>query len=348
VRPPLWARRASRAGRRRVGVLGERPFRLVFGAYVVSLVGDGIVPVALAFAVLDLTGSPTDLGLVLAARTVPLVACLLAGGVVADRTSRRRVMIAADLVRLVSQGVLGLLLVSGHARLWEVAALQAVLGAATGFFNPASTGLVPMVAGADRLQEANALRGVAMAGGQVVGPAIGGVLVATVGAGEALLADAATYAASALLLARVHVTERPTGERATFLADLRDGWREVISRMGCGRSSPASPWPTASTPRSSCWDPWWRSGRSAVPAPGRPSSPAAAPARSRAGSPRCACGRAVRSWLPCWPVPWPPARRSYSPRPRRSWRSRPRRSSRAPASSSSRRCGRRRCSATSP
>jgi predicted MFS family arabinose efflux permease len=202
----------------------------VFGAYVVSLVGDGIVPVALAFAVLDLTGSPTDLGLVLAARTVPLVACLLAGGVVADRTSRRRVMIAADLVRLVSQGVLGLLLVSGHARLWEVAALQAVLGAATGFFNPASTGLVPMVAGADRLQEANALRGVAMAGGQVVGPAIGGVLVATVGAGEALLADAATYAASALLLARVHVTERPTGERATFLADLRDGWREVISR----------------------------------------------------------------------------------------------------------------------
>jgi predicted MFS family arabinose efflux permease len=158
------------------------------------------------------------------------VACLLAGGVVADRMSRRRVMIAADLVRLVSQGVLGLLLVSGHARLWEVAALQAVLGAATGFFNPASTGLVPMVANADRLQEANALRGVAMAGGQVVGPAIGGVLVATLGAGEALLADAATYAVSALLLARVHVRERPSGERATFLADLRDGWREVISR----------------------------------------------------------------------------------------------------------------------
>jgi MFS family permease len=67
-----------------------------------------------------------------------------------------------------------------------VAALQAVLGAATGFFNPASTGLVPMVASAGRLQEANALRGVAMAGGQVGGPAIGGVLVAAVGAGEAL------------------------------------------------------------------------------------------------------------------------------------------------------------------
>src|ERR671932_761448 len=94
-------------------VLREREFRLVFGAQVVSLFGDGIVPVALAFAVLDLTGSATDLGLVLAARTVPLVACLLAGGVVADRVSRRRVMIAADVVRLVSQGLLGAMLVSG-------------------------------------------------------------------------------------------------------------------------------------------------------------------------------------------------------------------------------------------
>src|SRR5919202_155110 len=68
-------------------VLREREFRLVFGAQVVSLFGDGVVPVALAFAVLDLTGSASDLGLVLAARTLPLIACLLAGGVVAERRS---------------------------------------------------------------------------------------------------------------------------------------------------------------------------------------------------------------------------------------------------------------------
>jgi predicted MFS family arabinose efflux permease len=217
--------------RRGIGVLRERDFRLVYGAQVVSLLGDGIIPVALAFAVLDLTGSATDLGLVLAARTVPLIASLLAGGVVADRVSRRQVMIAADLARFASQAVLGILLVTGEARLWEVAALQAILGAATGFFNPASTGLIPQVVSDARLQDANALRGFAMAIGGIAGPVIAGVLVATVGSGEALLADAGTFALSALLLARVHVPDRTDdGPRASFVSDLRDGWHELRSR----------------------------------------------------------------------------------------------------------------------
>jgi MFS family permease len=213
-----------------LGVLRERDFRLVFGAQVVSLIGDGIVPVALAFAILDLTGSATDLGIVLAARTVPLVACVIAGGVVADRVPRRAVMIASDLVRLVSQGVLGVLLVFGHAEIWQIAALEAVLGAASGFFNPAATGLVPAVVSAVRLQDANALRGVAMAAGQVVGPALAGVLVVTIGAGEALLLDAASYAISAALLARVRLVETRRAATSSFVADLREGWGEVRSR----------------------------------------------------------------------------------------------------------------------
>jgi uncharacterized membrane protein len=213
------------------GVLGEREFRLVYGAQVVSLLGDGIIPVALAWAVLDLTGSATDLGLVLAARLVPMVACLLAGGVVADRLSRRRVMIAADLVRLAGQGLLGVLLVTGTARLWELIALQAVVGAASGFFNPASSGLIPMVVSAARLQDANALRGAALAAGSVAGPVVAGVLVATVGSGNALLADAATFGVSAALLARVRVQERiRDAPPERFLADLRAGWTEVRSR----------------------------------------------------------------------------------------------------------------------
>jgi predicted MFS family arabinose efflux permease len=217
--------------RRGFEVLTNRNFRLVYGAQVVSLLGDGIIPVALAFAILDLTGSATDLGLVLAARTVPLVACLLAGGVVADRVSRRRVMIVADLVRFVSQALLGVLLVSGHAELWQVAALQAVLGAASGFFNPASTGLLPTLVSAERLQDANALRGIALAAGGIAGPVVAGLLVALVGSGQALLADAATYAISAALLTRVHVDERAAqGPRGTFLTDLRSGWQEVWSR----------------------------------------------------------------------------------------------------------------------
>src|SRR4051794_41632620 len=104
--------------RRGLQVLREREFRLVYGAQVVSLLGDGIIPVALAFAVLDLTGSATDLGLVLAARAVPMIGSLLAGGVVADRVSRRRGVVAAAPGPLGRPGGLGGVLVTGEAPGW--------------------------------------------------------------------------------------------------------------------------------------------------------------------------------------------------------------------------------------
>lgn len=213
-------------------VLRLRDFRLVFGAGLVSQLGDGVVPVALAFAVLDLTGSATDLGVVLACRTVALLAALLAGGVLADRIGRRTVMVSADLIRLATQGGIGLLLVTGHATVAEVAISQALLGAAMGFFNPASSGLMPAVAG-PYLRQANALQGMTLAAGNIGGPAIAGVLVVTVGPGTALLVDAASYGASALLLAFVNRVA-PTPGSATaprqFLRDLRDGFAEVRSR----------------------------------------------------------------------------------------------------------------------
>jgi MFS family permease len=212
-----------------LSVLRLREFRLVFGASLVSLLGDGMVPVALSFAVLDLTGSATDLGLVLASETVALVGALLAGGVVADRVGRRNVMVGADLVRVASQTVIGVLLVTGDATVAEMAICQAVLGAATGFFNPASSGLLPLVAG-ERLQQANALRGMAMAGGSIAGPAIAGVLVVLSGPGAALLIDAGSYGASALLLARVGSHDLPRATTTRFLADLREGFREVRTR----------------------------------------------------------------------------------------------------------------------
>jgi len=214
-----------------LAVLQERDYRAVFSAQAVSLLGDGIVPVALAFAVLDLTGSASDLGIVLAARMASMVGCLLAGGVIADRTSRRAVMIAADVIRLLCQGLLGFLLVSGHARLWEVVASQVVLGGASGFFNPASSGLIPMVVSPARLQDANALRGVVVATGAIAGPAIAGILVVSVGSGEALLIDAASYALSAALLARVRVDGRVTSPASgSFVGDLRRGWTEFRTR----------------------------------------------------------------------------------------------------------------------
>lgn len=214
----------------RLEVFVLRDFRLVFGAALVSLLGDGIVPVALAFAVLDLTGSATDLGIVLATGTLSLVCSLLFGGVIADRVERRSVMIGADLTRMLGQAAIGTLLVANDASVPILAASQAVLGVATGFFNPASSGLMPAVAG-EYLQEANALRGLATAAGSMGGPALGGVLVVTAGPGPALLIDALTYATSALLLARMR--NEPRSDAATrrrFLVDLRDGFAELKSR----------------------------------------------------------------------------------------------------------------------
>jgi MFS family permease len=162
-----------------LAVLREREFRLLFLGQAVSWLGTGMVGVALAFAVLSVTGSASDLGFVFAARSVPLVVFLLAGGVFADRLPRRRVMIAADLARLGSQGLLAALLVTGNARLWQIVVLVTVDGAGTAFFNPAVTGLVAQTVSPERLQQANALRALTMSAGEVGGPALAGVLVAT-------------------------------------------------------------------------------------------------------------------------------------------------------------------------
>lgn len=208
----------------------QRNFRFLYGAQVVSLLGDAIVPVALAFAVLDLSGSVSDLGYALAARTLPLVAFTLIGGVFADRLPRRKVMIAADLARLGTQGALAALLLTGKARPWHLFTLLALHGTASAFFNPAATGLLPATVTPNALQEANALRGVAMSAGQVIGPAVSGVLIATVGAPWALALDAASFALSALLIGMVHVPPQQPLLRQSFLRDLLDGWAEFTAR----------------------------------------------------------------------------------------------------------------------
>ncbi len=210
-------------------VLRLRDFRLVFGAALVSLVGDGVRTLALTFAVLDLTRSATDLGVVLAVSTIGLVGSLLVGGVVADRLPRQTVMIGADLVRLVAQGAIGVLLITEHASMATLAVSQGLVGAGTGFFNPASNGLIPAVAG-DRLREANSLRGMAVAAGAIGGPALAGVLVASTSPGIALLVDAGSYGVSALLLMRVRHVGTRSVRAQRFLTELRDGFAEVRSR----------------------------------------------------------------------------------------------------------------------
>src|SRR5271165_6455192 len=118
------------------GVLRHRDFRYLWLAQSSSVIGDCIVLVALALFVIELTGSPTDLGLVLAAQSLPLVALLLIGGVWADRLPRHRVMIVTDLVRFALHALLATLIFSGNARIWQLVVIEALFGTAEAFFRP--------------------------------------------------------------------------------------------------------------------------------------------------------------------------------------------------------------------
>ena len=213
------------------GALQERRFRLLWIGQTTSTLGDGLVPVALAFAVIQtLDGSPTDLGIVLAAQTLPLVAFVLAGGVWADRLPRQMVMLVSDGVRGVVQAAIAVLLLSGHAELWHLVVLVAIYGSAQAFFQPAATGLVPSTISKGRLQQANALLGLSRSLAFVVGPAVAGVVAAVANPGSVFVVDAATFAVSATSLAFLRLSRaRRQGERRSFFTDLKGGWHELIS-----------------------------------------------------------------------------------------------------------------------
>ncbi len=212
-------------------VLRHRNFRYLFAGQSASEIGDQAVVVALALFVTEKTGSASDLGLVLGARTVPLVALILLGGVWADRLDRRRIMIAADWVRAMLHGALAALIFAGAVRVWEIAAIEALFGAAQAFFQPAYTGLLPQTVPEELIQDASALTQSMANAAVAVGPALATALVLGVGAGEAFALDAATFVASALIVARVR--GRPRGDAVVpepTLSALRAGWREVRSR----------------------------------------------------------------------------------------------------------------------
>ena len=219
----------------RLDVLRLRNFRNLFIGEAVSLLGDGLFPVALTFGVLDLHHSGTDVGIVLGAFSLPMVLFTLVGGVWSDRLRREWVMIVSDLVRFVTMAVIAALLLGGRAEVWSLALLGFVYGCGDAFFFPAYTALIQQIVPPDRLQEANALRGVADGFGWFVGPSISGILVALIGAGGTLGIDAVTFLVSAafLLTLRVPALLRASPP-ASFVAELRDGWREVRSRTWPG------------------------------------------------------------------------------------------------------------------
>jgi predicted MFS family arabinose efflux permease len=158
------------------------------------------------------------------------VVTVLAGGVVADRTSRRGVMVAADLVRVVSQGAIAAIVIAGAAEVWMLAALAGITGGATGFFNPASTGLLPEVVPDEELEPANALRSTAVSASEILGPVVAGAIVAAAGAGWAIAVDAGTFAVSAVSLMMLRPPARERRAPGSFVSDLREGWAEFRSR----------------------------------------------------------------------------------------------------------------------
>jgi predicted MFS family arabinose efflux permease len=213
------------------GALRERRFRLLWLGQATSTLGDGLVPVALSFAVIQtLNGSATDLGIVLAAHMLPLVLFVLAGGVWADRLPRQMVMLVSDVIRGAVQATMAILLLSGAAELWQLVVLVAIYGTAEAFFQPAATGLVPATISAERLQQANALLGLSRSTAFVIGPAVAGVIAATTNPGTVFVVDAATFAVSATSLALLRLPRsRREGERMSFFADLKGGWHELVA-----------------------------------------------------------------------------------------------------------------------
>src|ERR671922_926387 len=212
---------------RRFGPLRERPFRLLWLGRTGSALGDSLIPVALAFAVLRIGGGATGLGTVLACFTIGRAGVTVIGGVWADRLPRRAVMIGADLVRIGTQTTTAALLLAGEARVWHLAVLQGLGGAAGGFFIPASTALIPQVVSGPRLQQANALLSLSQSATNIFGPAASGAIVAAASPGLVFAIDAVTFLVSAAFLAAMRVAPHVRPAAQKFWRDVADGWNEV-------------------------------------------------------------------------------------------------------------------------
>ena len=217
----------------RLAPLSERPYRLFFSASTISTLGDSVAGIALAFAVLDLTGTPKPLylAIVFAGRQLANGALVLYGGVLSDRLPRNRILVGAAIGQGLAQAATAAVVLSDQATIGLLVGLQIVYGAADSFVIPAETGLVPQTVSDARLQEANALRGMMRNLIFVVGPAVGGVIVVAGSPGIALAIDAASFVGAALLLTRIRVAPRALRtEHTHFLHELREGWREFTSR----------------------------------------------------------------------------------------------------------------------
>jgi len=214
---------SGRAGA--VATLREPNFRFYFLSRLVNGAGSTMAPVALAFAVLEVSDSPTALGVVLAAESIPLVLFMLVGGVIADRFGRTLVIQACNVAAGLTQLAVAGLVLSGAAQLWQLVALSALNGTSLAISFPALASVLPQLVPREQLQPANVLMSMQRGSLNVIGPTVGGVLVVTVGPGWAVAVDGITYFAAAALLTLVRIPPPSRTERASTVEELREGWR---------------------------------------------------------------------------------------------------------------------------
>jgi predicted MFS family arabinose efflux permease len=208
--------------------LRHRDFRLLWMGQAVSLVGDGIYLVAIAWLVYDLSNEPGALAIVGLAWTLPMVLGLLLAGVLSDRFERRRLLVLSDLIRCVAIGAIAALSLAGVVELWHVIVLVVVYGAGEALFLPAFSAIVPDVVPREQLLHANTLREMMEPLGlRFAGPALGGLLITVFSVGTAFLVDALTFVASALVVSFMSRQPPPREKGPTLSADLREGFAYV-------------------------------------------------------------------------------------------------------------------------
>lgn len=232
IPPPPATAEAPRPSRPGVLAPLRHPmFRLLVAGRTITMAGNAVAPIALAFAVLDLTGSARDLGLVVGARSLANVVFVLFGGVIADRLPRQLIMVGSSTLACLTQAAVATTVLTGTATLPLLIGLSVVNGLASALAFPAASALLPQTVPAEVRQQANAINRLAMNSAMIAGASVGGLLVATIGPGWGLAVDAATFGIAGLFFSFVRVAPVPrSAERTSVFADLRTGWAGFIGR----------------------------------------------------------------------------------------------------------------------
>jgi MFS family permease len=219
-------------------VFSSSPFRKLWVATTLSFFGDFFSYIALAWLVLQLTGSSLALGTVLVVQALPRAVLMVVGGALADRLSSRLTMLGSMGVRAVLVAPLALLVLSGRVQMWEVYAIAVVFGVVDAFFMPARTSILPRVVADHELEPGNAVLNVTGQASVIVGPVLGGLIVAAFGIGWAFAGDAACFAVGFLFILWLPEARRATsathsegGMGGQIAAGFRYAWADIGIRV---------------------------------------------------------------------------------------------------------------------